>query len=90
MTTFILLQAKREISPLAILVSFRGRKYRRSIGESVAVKSWNNRTKQVRALSGSDEAASVNERLRLCRRQYRGALHGVQGCSDHRGVLRLP
>lgn len=45
MTTFILLQAKREVSPLAILVSFRGRKYRRSIGESVAVKSWNNRTK---------------------------------------------
>lgn len=69
MTTFILLQAKREISPLAILVSFRGRKYRRSIGESVAVRSWNSRTKQVRVLSGgSDEAASVNERLRLWRK----------------------
>ena len=68
MTTFILLQAKREVSPLAILVSFRGRKYRRSIGESVAVKSWNNRTKQVRAVSGIDDYSAVNDRLRLWRK----------------------
>lgn len=67
MTTFILLQAKREVSPIAILVSFRGKKYRKSIGESVKVKSWNNRLKQVRSSSGSD-AASVNERLRLWRK----------------------
>lgn len=68
MTTFILLQTKREVSPIAILVSFRGRKYRRSIGESVAVKAWNRRTKQVKSTSGSDRAASVNERLRLWRK----------------------
>lgn len=67
MTTFILLQAKREVSPIAILVSFRGKKYRKSIGESVKVKSWNNRLKQVRSSSGSD-AASVNERLRMWRK----------------------
>ena len=41
MTTFILVQQKREISPIAILVSFRGQKYRKCIGERVAVKQWN-------------------------------------------------
>ena len=68
MTTFILLQAKREVSPLAILVSFRGRKYRKSIGESVTVRAWNNRTKQVRSVPGAGWPAGVNERLGLWRK----------------------
>lgn len=67
MTTFILLQAKREVSPIAILVSFRGKKYRKSIGESVRVKLWNNRLKLVRSASGVD-ASPINERLRLWRK----------------------
>lgn len=68
MTTFILVQPKRDISSVAILVSFRGKKYRKSIGESVRVKSWNQRTKQVRVVAGDESASIVNERLRIWRK----------------------
>lgn len=68
MTTFILVQQKREISPIAILVSFRGQKYRKCIGERVAVKQWNQRLKQVRETAANKDAQVTNSRLNAWRR----------------------
>lgn len=63
MTTFILMHKEREVSPVAILVSFRGRKYKKAIGESVLVKTWNSRTKTVRVTAQNPEASLVNDRI---------------------------
>ena len=63
MTTFLLTHGKKELSAIAILVSFRGVKYRKCIGESIAVKTWNARTKRVRVTTTNPEAQIVNDRL---------------------------
>ena len=63
MSTFILLHGNREVSSIAILVSFRGAKYRKSIGESVPVKQWNARTKRVRVTQQTPENSIINDRL---------------------------
>ena len=68
MITFILIHREREVSSVAILVSFRGSKYKRSIGESVQVKAWNARTKLVRVTSGNTEASLVNDRIEKWRK----------------------
>ena len=63
MSTFILLHGNREVSSIAILVSFRGTKFRKSIGESVPVKQWNARTKRVRVTQQTTENSIINDRL---------------------------
>ena len=63
MTTFLLLHGNREVSSIAILISFRGSKYRKSIGESVLVKLWNSRTKRVRVTQQNTEGNVINDRL---------------------------
>ena len=68
MITFLLIHKEREVSPVAVLVSFRGQKYRKSIGESVPVKLWNPKTKLVRVLADNTEAALVNDRIREWRK----------------------
>lgn len=67
MTTFLLVHPEREVSPIAILVSFRGQRYKTSTGESVPVKHWNKRTKSVRVTSETREATTINDRLDLWR-----------------------
>lgn len=63
MITFLLIHKEREVSPIAILVSFRGQKYRKAIGETVAVKQWNGRSKSVRVTAQNTEASLVNDRI---------------------------
>lgn len=63
MITFLLIHKEREISPVAILVSFRGQKYKKAIGETVTVKLWNSRTKLVRVTQQNTEASLVNDRI---------------------------
>ena len=63
MITFLLIHRERETSPVAILVSYRGRKYKKAIGESVTVKQWNQHTKQVRITVQNTEAALINDRI---------------------------
>lgn len=63
MITFLLIHKEREVSPVAILVSFRGQKYKKAIGESIPVKLWNPKTKLVRVLSDNTEATLTNDRI---------------------------
>lgn len=63
MITFLLIHKEREVSPVAILVSFRSQKYKKAIGESVNVKQWNSRTKLVRVTAQNPESALVNDRI---------------------------
>lgn len=65
MTTFILTHRERPRSPIAILVSFRGKKYRKGIGESVQPRLWSDTKKRVRVSAGNTEAAEVNDKLEL-------------------------
>ena len=68
MITFLLTHREREVSPVAILVSFRGQKYKRSIGESVPVKQWNSRTKLLRITAQNTESALINDRINKWRK----------------------
>ena len=63
MITFLLIHKEREVSPVAILVSFRGQKYKKAIGESIPVKLWNPKTKLVRVLADNTEATLTNDRI---------------------------
>ena len=49
MITFYLINSQRVTSAVGILVSFRGKKYRRSIGESVPTKYWNKAKKRAKS-----------------------------------------
>ena len=69
MITFLLIHKEREVSPVAILVSFRGQKYKKAIGESVNVKQWNSRTKLVRVTAQNPESALVNDRITEWRKE---------------------
>lgn len=49
MVTFYLINPTRDTSAIGILVSFKGAKYRRSIGDSVPVKYWSKTKKRVKS-----------------------------------------
>lgn len=49
MVTFYLINPTRDASAIGILVSFKGAKYRRSIGDSVPVKYWSKTKKRVKS-----------------------------------------
>ena len=63
MTTFILVHKSRKVSPIAILVNAFGKKYRKNIGESVAVRNWNDRRKRAKVTASNTEDSLLNERL---------------------------
>lgn len=65
MTTFILVNPEREVSSIAVLISFRGKKYKKSTGESVRVKQWSSVKKRVKVTAGNTEAEVTNEKLDL-------------------------
>ena len=65
MATFILTHRERPISPIAILISFRGKKYKKGIGESVQTRLWSQAKKRVRVSAGNTEATDINDRLEL-------------------------
>lgn len=74
MATFILVNPEREVSSIAMLVNFRGKKYRKSIGESVRVKQWSSAKKRVKVTAGNTEAGLVNEKLDLWEEAARKAV----------------
>ena len=63
MVTFFLLNPEREVSTIAILVSFNGKKYRRSIHESIPVNLWNNDKKRVRVSAKYQQGNIINDTL---------------------------
>lgn len=65
MTTFILTHKSRKVSPIAILVSAFGKKYRKNIGESIEVRQWNDRRKRAKVTSSNTEDSLLNERLEM-------------------------
>lgn len=65
MATFILVNPERETSSIALLVNFRGKKYRKGTGESVQTKLWSTARKRVKATAGNADAAMINEKLEL-------------------------
>ena len=65
MTTFILVNPEREVSSIAVLISFRGKKYKKGIGESVAPKQWSPTKKRVKISAGNQDAYLINDSLAL-------------------------
>lgn len=63
MITFYLVHKNRPISPIAMLVCFRGSKYRRLTRESVNPQFWNPTKKRVRVTSKNTEGNITNDLL---------------------------
>ena len=63
MITFLIAHPVRETSSIDILVSFRGKKYRRSTKESIPVKYWNKSKRRAKATRDFSLAADINETL---------------------------
>ena len=63
MITFLLAHPERGTSAINILVSFRGKKYRRSTKESIPVKYWNQSKRRAKATRDFSLAADINETL---------------------------
>ncbi|MDR3117852.1 MAG: site-specific integrase [Mediterranea sp.] len=63
MVTFFLVNPSRKSSSISILVSFNGKKYRRSVGESILVKFWNNTKKRAKATSDYTYGNILNDVL---------------------------
>lgn len=63
MVTFFLVNPERKVSSIGILVSFRGKKYKRSIRESTPVKFWNKTKKRVRETTDNPEGQLANDRI---------------------------
>lgn len=63
MTTFLLASPSRERSTVDILVSFRGKKYRRTTKESVPVKYWNKAKKRTKVTKDYTIGNDVNTML---------------------------
>lgn len=65
MTTFILTHKERERSPIAILVSFKGKKYKKGIGESILVSQWSDKKKRAKVNATSADNELINESIEL-------------------------
>lgn len=65
MTTFILTHKERERSPIAILVSFKGKKYKKGIGESILVSQWSDKKKRAKVTSSTQDNSMINESIEL-------------------------
>lgn len=63
MITFIITHKERENSSIAMLVSFMGKKYKFSVGETVEVPMWNPKTKRARLKAGKQDLKALNDSL---------------------------
>ena len=61
MVTFFLVNPTRKNSSISILVSFNGKKYRRSVWESVPVKMWNNTKKRAKVTADFVYGNAIND-----------------------------
>ena len=65
MTTFILTHKERERSPIAILISFKGKKYKKSIGESILVSQWSDKKKRAKVTANTADNELINDSIEL-------------------------
>lgn len=63
MVTFYLINPTRDTSSIGILVSFKGAKYRRSIGESIPVKYWSKTKKRVKTSAEFSYGSIINDTI---------------------------
>lgn len=63
MITFILTNKARDRSPIALLVSFKGQKYKKSTGVSCLVRMWNQNKKRIKVTTSNPEANEDNDTL---------------------------
>lgn len=63
MITFILTNKARDRSPIALLVSFKGKKYKKSTGVSCLVRMWNQNKKRIKVTTSNPEANEDNDTL---------------------------
>lgn len=63
MVTFFLVNPTRKSSVISILVSFNGKKYRRSVGESIPVKLWNSSKKRAKVTADFSYGEIINDIL---------------------------
>ena len=61
MTTFILTNKNREKASIVMLVSFMGKKYKKSIGCSIPDKLWSDTKKRVKITTSSREYTYIND-----------------------------
>ena len=62
-TNFKLKEPGKETTSIFMLVSFRGYKYKKFIGETVRAKYWNKEKRRAKAVREYPEANDLNERL---------------------------
>ena len=68
MVTFFLAHKSREKSPINMLISFKGKKYKRGAGVSCLVKYWSDTKKRVKVVSGyliGSEANKILDKLEI-------------------------
>lgn len=65
MTTFILTHRERERSPIAVLVSFKGKKFKKGIGESILVSQWSDKKKRAKVTALTAENCIINDSIEL-------------------------
>ena len=63
MITFILTNKARDRSPIALLVSFKGKKYKKCTGVSCLVRMWNQNKKRIKVTTSNPEANEDNDTL---------------------------
>ena len=63
MISFILTHKNRIKSPIAIIISFKGSKYRRLIGESIPVSMWNPENKRSRETRDFRQGSMINDTI---------------------------
>ena len=63
MISFILTHKNRIKSPIAIIISFKGSKYRRLIGESIPVPMWNPEKKRSRETRDFRQGSMINDTI---------------------------
>ena len=65
MTTFILTHKERAKSPIAILISYKGMKYKKSIGESIIVSQWSDKKKRAKVTASTTDNELINDSIEL-------------------------
>ncbi len=80
MVTFFLVNPTRKNSSISILVSFNGKKYRRSVGESIPVKLWNNTKKRAKVTADYTYGNVLNDVLS---KWEAAALHAISHFKEY-------
>lgn len=72
-----------------MLISFCGKKYKKSTGESVRVKQWSTAKKRVKVTAGNTNAQMVNEKLDLWKGATKKAISYFKGKTYIPGIAEF-